>query len=261
MGGGNQPERRAHRPRAAHPLHFAFLDGAQQLGLEVGLEVADFVEEQSAAVGQLELADALLNGAGERAFLVAEQRAFHQLARDRREVDRHKRRVGVDRLAMQQARQQFLAGAALAEHQHGGRQLGDLVHRLEHLLERGARAGDEVARRGIARGVLQREHVAIQVLALAGVADQRAEHVGVGVLGQEVVGAEFDGADRRVDVGPGRGHDYLDYWEVLADDLEKVEPAERRQLHVGDQHVDFFPVHQRQTRFRGRGANDAVVAP
>ncbi len=60
VGGGHQAERRAHGPRAADPLDLAFLDGAQQLGLQVRLEVADLVEEQRAAVGELELADPLL---------------------------------------------------------------------------------------------------------------------------------------------------------------------------------------------------------
>ena len=87
VGRRDQPERGADRPSAADALDLALLDRAQQLGLQVELQIADLVEEQRAAVGQLELADALLQRAGERALLVAEQRALDQLARNRRHVD------------------------------------------------------------------------------------------------------------------------------------------------------------------------------
>src|SRR5207247_1556042 len=52
-------------------LHLAALDGAEQLGLEHGVELADFVDEERAAVRLLEDAAALRERAGERALLVA----------------------------------------------------------------------------------------------------------------------------------------------------------------------------------------------
>ena len=61
VGGRNQAERGLDRPLAADALDLAFLDRAQQLGLQVEPEVADLVEEQRAAVGELELADPLLH--------------------------------------------------------------------------------------------------------------------------------------------------------------------------------------------------------
>jgi hypothetical protein len=56
----------------------AFLQGPQQLDLEGRRGVADFVEEQRAAVGLLEKADAIFMGAGECALLVAEELGFEQ---------------------------------------------------------------------------------------------------------------------------------------------------------------------------------------
>ena len=53
--------------------------------------VADLVEEERAAVRGLELADAPLVGAGERAALVAEELALEELVRDRRAVERDER--------------------------------------------------------------------------------------------------------------------------------------------------------------------------
>ena len=70
-----------------------FLDRAQQLGLQLVAQVADLVEEQRAAGRQLELAELLADRAGERALLVAEQRALDQLLGNRGEVDGDERRV------------------------------------------------------------------------------------------------------------------------------------------------------------------------
>jgi len=131
---------------------------------------------------------------------MTKQRALDQLARDRGDVDGDERRVGIGRLAMQQSREQFLARAALAEDQHGRRQLRDLVHGLEHVLEGGAWTGDELSTGDVARCILQCQDVPLQILPFAGAAYQVAQHVGIGVLGQEVVGAELDGADGAVNV-------------------------------------------------------------
>ena len=62
-----------HRLRAADAVDLAFLDGAQQLGLKPDIHFRYLVQQQRAAVGFLELADAARDGAGERALLVAEQ--------------------------------------------------------------------------------------------------------------------------------------------------------------------------------------------
>ena len=47
-----------HRLRAADAVDHALLDGAQQLGLQPHVHLGNFVEQQRAAVGFLELADA-----------------------------------------------------------------------------------------------------------------------------------------------------------------------------------------------------------
>ena len=69
---------------AAHPLEGLLLQDAQHLGLGLEAHVADLVEEERAAVGQLELAAPPRDRAGEGAALVAEQLGLDQLLRDRR---------------------------------------------------------------------------------------------------------------------------------------------------------------------------------
>ena len=70
------------------------LQHAQHLGLRLRAHVADFVEEDRAAVGLLELADLLLGGAGERPLLVAEQLRLDQLLGNRGAVHLHERARG-----------------------------------------------------------------------------------------------------------------------------------------------------------------------
>ena len=62
----------------ANAADFATFQQAQQLGLHRLGQFADLVQEQRAAVGHFEQADAVLVGAGEAAFAMAEQFAFDQ---------------------------------------------------------------------------------------------------------------------------------------------------------------------------------------
>ena len=87
VGGGDQADVGADGLGAAQPLELALLQHAQQLDLRREVQLADLVEEQRAAVGQLEAP--LLGGvrAGERALLVAEQLRLDQVVRQRRAAD------------------------------------------------------------------------------------------------------------------------------------------------------------------------------
>ena len=63
----------AERLRAADALELAELEHAEQLALDLRSDLADLVEEQRAAVRELEPPLLLLVGAGEGALLVPEQ--------------------------------------------------------------------------------------------------------------------------------------------------------------------------------------------
>jgi hypothetical protein len=76
-----------HRAVAADAVDHALLNGAQELCLQPHIHFRDFIKQQRAAVGLLELADAPGKCAGEGAFLVAEQFGFEQVLRDGRAVD------------------------------------------------------------------------------------------------------------------------------------------------------------------------------
>ena len=91
------------------------------------------------------LPELLLVRAGKRPALVPEQRAFDQLVRDRRQVDGDERRFASPRFAVQQPRQQFLAGSAFAQDQHRRGQLRDLLHQIDDVADLAARADQELA--------------------------------------------------------------------------------------------------------------------
>ena len=57
-------------------LHFAVLDGAEQLGLQRQRQLADFVQKERPAIGVLEQPDLRFRRPGERAAHVAEQLRF-----------------------------------------------------------------------------------------------------------------------------------------------------------------------------------------
>lgn len=144
MGGGNDAHVHALGLVAAHALEGAFLQYAQQLDLHRQRHVADFVEEQCAAIGQLKAPGTAGDRPGKGALLVAEQFAFQQLCRDRPAVDRHKGPVATLGVIVQVARDHFLAGARLAEDQHAGVGIGHLLHHLAHVLD-GAAGADQAA--------------------------------------------------------------------------------------------------------------------
>ena len=128
----------ANRLFAAEPLKLAVLQHAQQFGLRRLVQVADLVEEDAAAVGQLELAAPQRRGAGERAFLVAEQLALDELGGNRRAIHFDEGARGERAFAMDVLGEQLLAGSRLARQQHASIRSRNLCRLHDGMLERGA---------------------------------------------------------------------------------------------------------------------------
>ena len=79
---------------AADALDGLLAEGAQQFHLSAGVDLADFIEEERAAIGLLKAADAALLSTGEGAFLVAEEFAFEDLRGKRRAMHGDDVRLG-----------------------------------------------------------------------------------------------------------------------------------------------------------------------
>src|SRR6059036_4142627 len=115
---GNDPRVDVDRPFTADALDPTFFDGAQNLRLHAEGHIADLVEEQRAAAGQLEASDPRSDGAGEGATLVAEELGFEETLRDSGAVHGDQGAVLARAPAVDRLRQKLLARAALALDQH-----------------------------------------------------------------------------------------------------------------------------------------------
>ena len=196
------------RPRRAEPLEVAGLEHAQQLVLLAERDVGNLVEEQRAALGHLEAADAVGLGVGERAADVAEQLALEDAFGHAAGVDgdERPRRAGRDRV--QGLGHQALAGAVLAGDQDVGVGRTDARDHLQHRLHR-RRVRDQV------RLPVAAQHQVLGFEPLAAAQRPRQldlrPHDGqeprvVPRLLDEVAGAAAHGFDRDVDAAPGGHH-------------------------------------------------------
>ena len=145
MRGGDDAHVYFHFLRVADAAHGFFLNGAQEFHLHVQGQVGHFVEEEGAAVGVLEEAEAVLVGAGEAAFFVAEEFAFHQVFGDGAAVYGHKGAVAPLGELVDTARGLFLTGTGFAGDIHGHGGAGEFADHLPGFFDlRGAadEAGD-----------------------------------------------------------------------------------------------------------------------
>ena len=164
--------------RSISPL----LDGAEQLGLQPDVHLADLVEQQRAAVGLLEAADAPGDGAGERALLMAEQLRLQQRFRNGGAIDGDEAALGAAALAMQMAGENLLAGAGLAGDQHARLAGGDALGQRDHP---------------------RHDRVGVQDGAVVGAdrGENGGDHLGVRRQRNVFLGAGLDGRDGRCRIG------------------------------------------------------------
>src|SRR2546422_2910520 len=79
IGGGDEPHLHRDRLRASERLHLSHLQRTQQLRLGGERKIDDFIEEQRAAPGQLELPLLALMRPGERTLLVRSEEHTSEL--------------------------------------------------------------------------------------------------------------------------------------------------------------------------------------
>ena len=115
VGGAHQCKIHRHRLAAAQRHHFAVLQHAQEPGLQGQRHVANFIEEQRAAV---RFADAsrrpFAPGSGKGTALITKQLGLDQVFRQGRAVDGHKRLGAARPAVVHGTRKQLFAHAGLA---------------------------------------------------------------------------------------------------------------------------------------------------
>jgi hypothetical protein len=130
-------------------LVLPFLQQAKQFGLDLGRQVADFIEQQRTAGGRAHLAVPIPCRAGKRAPDMAEEFTLQQVPRETRATDGDQSMPGTVAAPMDFAGQHALAGAALAQEQDGGVGRGHLAGQFEGLP--GARIAGRENDRGFRR--------------------------------------------------------------------------------------------------------------
>ena len=218
----------------AEAAEAALLQHAQQLDLRRRRHLADLVEEQRAAVRQLEAALPPIGRAGEGALLVAEDFALEQRLGNRGAVDGDERKAGARAQLVDGLRDQLLAGARLAGDEHRRRGRRRLLDHLIDLAHLGAVADERAERAVLAQLAAQRLHLAHRLEPLDDLVEQDLQPLNVDRLGQVVVGAFLHRLDRGVD-GALRGQQQRRHVGAdLRQRAQQREPVHARHHHVGD---------------------------
>ena len=171
------------------------LEKAQEFNLERKRDFADFIQKQRAAVGDFKSALALGVRPGEGALLVAEEFAFQERLRDRAAIDGDERPVSASAPLVNGPRGHFLARPALPQQQNGGVGGGHLTNGLED--RPNSRAGTHHPFKGVAGNqILHLAEFDFQAGDVKAAPDHHLEFLHIGWLGQKVVGAGADSAQR-----------------------------------------------------------------
>ena len=192
------------------------------------IELADLVEEERAAVGDLEEALPVGIGAGEGPLAVAEQLALDEVLRQGPAIDGDEGTVRPSALVVQVAGDQFLARAGLAQDHHGGVGRGDGLDQAADLLHGGGLADQHGRAFGGLQAGLQRGGLVRHVAALGDAGEDDLELGPLARLGQVVEGPQPQGLHGRVDRGVAGQDDDLRLGADLADlaqDLDAGEPG------------------------------------
>ena len=142
VGRADKAEVDLQRLLAADALELALLQDAQELGLKCGRYLADLVEKNRAAMGQLEAALPRRDGACESALLMAEQLGLDHAFGQGGAIDLDEGLALARRKFVDRPGEKFLAGACFTADQHGSIRLGNLLDPVGNGADRPALADD-----------------------------------------------------------------------------------------------------------------------
>ena len=207
VGGGDATEIDLDLLVAADAGDLVVLQHAQQIGLRLQADVADLVEKNRAAFGDLKFPFLAILGAGERSLFVAEQLAFQQRFGQRAAMDHHQWMITPRAGIVDGASHQFFSRAAFAGDQHrgiGGTDGFNGVHHAPH--------GRAVAHQLIGTRDLRVLFAEALVFLLRTLMRERLAHLegdvfGVERLGHVIVGAVLHRRHRGLDRGIAGHHD------------------------------------------------------
>ena len=236
VGGRHDPHVHLQRDGAADTLEPPLFERAENFGLQPQRQIADLVEEQRAAVRELELARLARHRAGKGALLMPEQLGFQQVVGNRRAIDRDKRPVGPIAQRVERAREQLLARAAFPLKQHGGVGARRALQRHNHLLQRG-RLADNLRRAAPHGELVFQQHVFGDQPALRQRPfDEQEQMIGIDRLGEKVHRAFLHRRHRVLNAPVGGHHHHRQFRIQLLRRAQHAKPVALRQTEVGQHH-------------------------
>jgi hypothetical protein len=203
-----------------------------------GRSLADLVQEEGPAIGLLEQALALRDGAAERAPDMPEQLVLEQLVGQGGAAHGDERLPRPGAARVDGLRRQLLAGAALAGDQHGAIHLGEAGEPLLQLPYRAAVADDAVGRRGLAHLGFEPCHFLGESPLVERIAHAEQELLVLERLADEIEGAQLDGLDGGREGAEGGHQDDLDLGLLLLDHPEQIHPGHRIHPQVRDDQIE-----------------------
>src|SRR5215467_551336 len=234
VGRGHDPNVNLDLRLAPDPANHAVLENAEILHLQSRAHLRDLVEEDGAAVGQLEETRLTLVRAGEGPFFVAEELALHQRLGDGRAVDGDERPLTPIAHLMNGPGDQLFARSRLAGDQHRGVAGPGQLDQPIDLLHCRARAQDGAETTTLAKLPAQECHLALDFPALHRLVEEYPEAPRVHRLGQVVVGPLAHGRYRRLHSRvTGKQNDHgvrVDFVERL----QERDPVQGRHHQIGD---------------------------
>ena len=240
----------------------ALLERAEHLGLRVEAHVADLVEEERAAVGLLELADALLRRARERALLVAEQLALDELGRDRGAVDLDERAVARGRCWAWRWRATSslpVPGSPVMSTRASVGATRAMVAWMRPMAGLSPTMGVRSTRASSRTSLLQADVLDLELPARERAADRHEEPVEVRRLLEEVDRAELRRLDGRLDGPVARDHHDRDRGLGVVEGLEDLHAVPLRHLDVEQDEVDAALARARERLVAVDGLLDGVA--
>ena len=235
VGGGDHTHIGLDGGMPAHAVEVSVAEHPQQPGLQVERHVADFVQEQGAAVGLLKTAPAHGLRARECAAFVAEQLTLEQVFRDRGRIDGHERPVvacaAARRVFVQRTCHQFLAGTRFPRDHYGHVALAQAANGPKYILhgrglpEHFGRAFDMLLKHLFALALLHRA------------ANQFNRFRQIERLGKVFESSALECGHRAVQVGEGGHDDDRQAWVFFLDLFQQVQPRATRHADVAHQYL------------------------
>src|SRR5262249_57819197 len=217
----------------------------------------NLVQKQCASIALLELANPPPGGPGESAGFMTKKLALQECLRDRRAINRHKRRIAPGAMMIDCPRDQLLAAATFAQDQHIHVLRCDAADGFRHFLHHRTTPNNSVLL------VVHRQDGwhSHQAAGFYSAFDNRAEPIEAYRFHQVVKSPVLHGFDGRLGGAVGRDENDGLFQAKLADRLVYLKPWPVRELQVQHNYVRVFLAKPGQSFSRGgcRQDSDAAV--